>query len=213
MHWLYPPSLVCFVSNSFKSLDVYQSWSHVAAQQDQISCNLYLVITLVDPRRKWKLSKSLLLSSLWRLGYVLLCWVLIFWSPPCWVLTLWLPLFAIPPLHSACFYDPICATWKFTLGVWSVMVLWVATTVPRWNLGPPCGRPAHGCAAGCALVSRILIMIHYGTRPMCHLIMSFSSIISPDPIRRSPCLIRRSLYRTKSSKASFWSCKKDNLEE
>ena len=99
--------------------------------------NLYLVIILVDIRRIWKLGKSPLLSCLWQLGYVLLCCVLIIGSPPCWLLTLWLPLLAIPPLHSAYSYDPICATWNFTLGVWSVMVLWVATTVPRWNREPP----------------------------------------------------------------------------
>ena len=62
------------------------------------------------------------------------------WTTPCWLLTLWLPLLAIPPLHSACSYDPICATWNFTLGVWSIMVLWVATTVPRWNRGHPVDR-------------------------------------------------------------------------
>ena len=179
MQWLCPSNLVYFVSNSFKSLDVYQSWSHVAARQDQISCNLYLVITMVDTMRLWKLNKSLLLSCLRQLGYVLLCCVLIFWSPPCWVLTLWLPLFAIPPLHSACSYDPICVTWKFTLGVWSVMVLWVATTVPWRNLGPPCGRPAHGCAAGCAPVSRFLVMIHCRTAPMCYFHVSSSLVISP----------------------------------
>ena len=40
--------------------------------------NLYLVITLVDTRRLWKLSKSILLSCLRQLGYVLLRYVLIF---------------------------------------------------------------------------------------------------------------------------------------
>ena len=121
--------------------------------------------------------------------FLLRC-VLIFWSPPCWVLTLWLPLFAIPPLHSACSYDPICATGKFTLGVWSVMVLWVATMVPWWNLGPPCGRSAHGCAAGCALVSRFLVMIYCRTTPMCYFHMSSSLVISPYHGRRSVCWIR-----------------------
>ena len=63
--------------------------------------NLYLVITLVNTRRIWKLGKSPLLSCLWQLGYVLLRCVLIFRSPPCLLLTLWLPLFAIPPSHGA----------------------------------------------------------------------------------------------------------------
>ena len=44
--------------------------------------NLYLVITLVDTRRIWKLSKSPLLSCLWQLSYVLLHCVLIFKLPP-----------------------------------------------------------------------------------------------------------------------------------
>ena len=44
--------------------------------------NLYLVITLVDTRRIWKLSKSPLLSCLRQLSYVLLRYVLIFGSPP-----------------------------------------------------------------------------------------------------------------------------------
>ena len=75
------------------------------------------------------------------------------------------------------------------------------------------GLQPQGCAARHALVSRFLVMIHCRTTPMCYFHMSFSLIISPDPIRRSPYLIKRSLYRTKSSKASFQSCKKDNLEE
>ena len=45
--------------------------------------NHYLVITLVDTRHIWKLSKSPLLSCLWQLSYVLLRCVLIFGSPPC----------------------------------------------------------------------------------------------------------------------------------
>ena len=44
--------------------------------------NLYLVITLVDIRHIWKLSKSPLLSCLQQLGYVLLRGDLIFGSPP-----------------------------------------------------------------------------------------------------------------------------------
>ena len=44
--------------------------------------NLYLVITLVNTRRIWKLGKSPLLSCLRQLGYVLLRCVLIFESPP-----------------------------------------------------------------------------------------------------------------------------------
>ena len=149
--------------------------------------NLYLVITLVDTRHIWKLGKSPLLSCLRQLSYVLLRYVLIFRSPPCWLLNLWLPLLAIPPMHSACSYDPVSVTWNFTLGVWSVMVLWVATIVPQRNLGPPCGWLAHGCATGCAPVSRFLVMIHCRTALMCYFHVSSSLVISP-------YLIGRSLY-------------------
>ena len=44
--------------------------------------NHYLVITLVNTRHIWKLSKSPLLSCLWQLGYVLLRYVLIYGLPP-----------------------------------------------------------------------------------------------------------------------------------
>ena len=44
--------------------------------------SLYLVITLVDTRRIWKLGKSPLLSCLRQLSYVLLHYVLIFGLPP-----------------------------------------------------------------------------------------------------------------------------------
>ena len=58
--------------------------------------------------------------------------------------------------------------------------------VPRRNLGPPCGRPAHGCAARCTPVSRFLVMIHCRTAPMCYFHVSSSLVISPylieDPI-------------------------------
>ena len=40
VYWLYPSNLTCLISNSLKSQNVYRSRSHVAAQQDQISCNL-----------------------------------------------------------------------------------------------------------------------------------------------------------------------------
>ena len=57
------------------------------------------------------------------------------------------------------------------------------------NLGPPCGWPMHGCAAGCALVSRFLVMIHCLTAPMCYFHVSSSLVISlyliEDPYIRS----------------------------
>ena len=86
-----------------------------------------------------EISKSLLLSCLRQLGYVLLRCVLIFWSPPCWFLTLWLSLFAIPLLHNACSYNLIGATGNFTLVVCPVMVprlaIYGAATKPRASCG------------------------------------------------------------------------------
>ena len=122
------------------------------------------------------------------------------WTTPCWVQTLWLSLLA----HSACSYNLICATWNFTLVVWSVMVLWVATNGAVTKPRAYCGRPTQGCAAQHALVSRFLVMIHCRTTPMCYFHVSSSLVISP-------YLIRISLHQTKSSRASFWSCKEDNL--
>jgi hypothetical protein len=133
-----------------------------------------------------------------------LCCVLIFGLPPCWLLTLWLPLLAITPSLSACSYNPICATWNFSFGEGLVMVLrlafYGAATKPRAS----CGRTTHGCAARHTLVLRFLIMIHYGTTSMSYLLVSFSLVISPYPIRRS-------IYRTKSSRAFFRSSNKDSL--
>jgi hypothetical protein len=44
----------------------------------------HLVITLVDARRAWNLSKSPLLSCLRQFSYGPLHYVLILGSPPCW---------------------------------------------------------------------------------------------------------------------------------
>ena len=56
---LYPSNLACLISNSLKSWNIYQSWSRVVAQQDQISYySFYLVISLVKTRRAWKLKQE-----------------------------------------------------------------------------------------------------------------------------------------------------------
>ena len=78
MLWLCPLNLVCFVSNSSKSLDVISLDLILLLSKTKSHVHLDLVITLVDTRRIWKLSKSPLLSCLWQLGYVLLHYVLIF---------------------------------------------------------------------------------------------------------------------------------------
>ena len=118
------------------------------------------------------------------------------WTTPCWLLTLSLPLLAIPPLHSAYSYHPIYTTWNFTLVVWSVMVLWVATNGATMKPIASCGWPTQGCAARHALVTRFLVLIHCRITPMCYFHMSFSLVISPYPVKRS-------IYQTKSNRDSF----------
>ena len=166
--------------------------------------NLYLVITLVDARHLWKLSKSLLLSCLWQLGYVLLRCVLIFWSPPCWFLTLWLSLFAIPLLHNACSYNLIGATGNFTLGVCPVMVPWLAiygaATEPRASLWPADTWLCYWVRAGIEVSSHDPLQNCTNVLFSRELFLGYLSIS-----------YRRSIYQTKSSRASFWSHKKDNL--
>ena len=167
--------------------------------------NLYLVITLVDTRHIWKLSKSLLLSCLQQLGYVLLRCVLTFWSPPCWFLTLWLSLFAIPPLHSACSYDPICATWKknhfgcvISNGVMSSN--YGAATEPRASLWPAGTWLCYWVRAGIEVSSHDPLQNCTNVLFSRELFLGYLSIS-----------YRRSIYQTESSRASFWSHKKDNL--
>ena len=92
MHCLCPPNLICFVSNSFKSLDVTSLDLMLLLSKTKSHVCHYMVITLVDTRRIWKFCKNPLLSCLRQLGYALLRCVLIFGSPTCWLLTLWLPL-------------------------------------------------------------------------------------------------------------------------
>jgi hypothetical protein len=64
------------------------------------------------------------------------------------------------------FRPPICVIWNSSSGVCSVMVLWLvfcgAMTKPRASL---C-RPTHGSAARHVLVSRLLVIAHYGTTSM-----------------------------------------------
>ena len=83
MPWLYPSNLICFVSNSSKSLDVISLDLMLLLGKTKSQVNHYLVITWVDTRRIWKFCKSPLLSCLWQLSYVLLRCVLIFGSPAC----------------------------------------------------------------------------------------------------------------------------------
>jgi len=81
-----------------------------------------------------------------------------------------------PPTYSLSIYDPIHATWDFSLVMCLVMVLWLttndATTKPRTSYG----LQPHGSAAQHALVSWFLIMIHCRVTPMCYLLVIFSLI-------------------------------------
>jgi len=166
--------------------------------------NLYLVITLVDARRLWKLGKSLLLSCLQQLGYVLLRCVLIFWSPPYWFLTLWLSLFSIPLLHNACSHNLIGATGNFTSVVCPVMVprlaIYGAATEPRASLWA-------ADAWLCCWVRAGIEVSSHDPLPNCTDVL-FSRELFLGYLSIS---YRRSIYLTKSSRASFWSHKKDNL--
>jgi hypothetical protein len=102
-----------------------------------------------------------------------------------------------PSLFNACCYHPNCVTWNFTLVVWSVMVLWVATNGAATKPRASYGRPTQGCAARHALVSWFLVTIHCGTTSTCYFHVTFF-------LGCFPYLIKRPLYRTKSSRASFW---------
>jgi hypothetical protein len=138
--------------------------------------------------------------------YDLLCCVLIFRSPSCWLLTLWLPLLAITPSHSAYSYNSISATWKFSIGC--VFTNGVMISIP-WcydKIESLLWARTQGCTAWHVLVSRLLVMIHYETTPMCSLHVMPSLVIFL-------YLIRISIYQTKSSRASSWSAKRITFEE
>ena len=126
-----------------------------------------------------EISKSLLLSCLRQLGYVLWRCVLIFWSPPCWFLTLWLSLFAIHLLHNACSYNLIGATINFTIGCMfsngaTISDLWCRdeTESLLWAC-------TQGWATRHTLVSRFLVMVHCTTAQMCYFHVRSSLVISP----------------------------------
>jgi hypothetical protein len=159
----------------------------------------YLVITLVDARHAWKLSKSPLLSCLRQLSYVLLCYVLIFKSPPCWFQTLWLPLFDIPPLYSACSSNPNMCHLKVHLGCRLGNGVLINNWWRRDKTKSLLWWPTQGCAARHVLVSRFLVMIHYRTTLMCYFHVNFSLVIPH-------ILSRRSISRTNCSRDSSWSC-------
>ena len=159
--------------------------------------NLYLVITLVDTRCIWNLSKSLLLSCLRQLGYALSRCVLNLWIS-CLLTPNLVTTFVCYPSFSWCLLlcNPICTTWEFLWVVGSVMVprlaIYGATTKPRAS----CGLQPQGCAARHALVSKFLVMIHCRTASMCYFHVSSSLIISP-------YLVKRSVRRTRYHRTSF----------
>jgi hypothetical protein len=55
-----------------------------------------------------------------------------------------------------------------------VMVLWLKPMAPWWNRGPPCGWSAHGCATWHALVSPLIVIIHYKIMSICYLCINCS---------------------------------------
>ena len=152
----------------------------------------------MDTRRIWKFSKSLLLSCLRQLGYVLLRCVLIFRLLPCWLLTLWLPLLLSLLLIVLALMQPNLCYVRMLVGcmfsngdtisdLWcrdeTESLLWVHT---------------QGCAARHALVSRFLVMIHCRTAPICYSHLSSSLVISPYHVKRYIC-------RTRCNRTPLWS--------
>ena len=149
--------------------------------------NLYLVITLVDTRCIWNLSKSLLLSCLRQLGYVLfaLCFDLR-------IASLLIPnlvtiLVCYPSFAQCLFLQSNWCHWKFHFGCQfsngvMINILWCRdeTESLLW-------ARTQGCPVRHVLVSGLLVMIHYET--------TVDVIFSCDPfLVISPYLIRRSIY-------------------
>ena len=146
-----------------------------------------------------------MISCLRQVRYVLLCCVLdlqvtSMLTPNLVTTFALLSLLCTMLVHTTNF----CATWNFSLSVWSIMVSWVvangAATKPRAS----CGRPTQGCAARHALVSRFLVMIHYGIIPMKCFLVTFPLIISPYHIEISLC-------PTRCHRPFFWSQLEVNL--
>jgi hypothetical protein len=148
---------------------------------------LHLVITLVDASRTRIYARTpAQLSLTLKLCSLVLCFDL--WIASLWILNLVTIFACYPSLYCACSYSPIMCHSKFHFGGrlsngvlinnWrcrdkTESLLWVHT---------------QGCAARHALVSRLLIVIHYETPPMCYFHVNSSWVISL-------YLIWRSLYR------------------
>jgi hypothetical protein len=88
-------------------------------------------------------------------------WAMIYWLSTCnhsyrWSISLYIVTLA----------QSICVAWDFLLvtsGNGVITKTDGAATKPRAS----CGRSTHGCAAWHALVSRIIVVIHYETISMC----------------------------------------------
>ena len=145
------------------------------------------VISSVDASCMWSLSKNLIFLQ--SVAVNLCC---------SHVMPLFLDhLLAIPPSRNV--YP--CTIYLCYMGFLVGSMLDGATMKPRVS-GE---RSTRGCAAQHALVSKLLIRIHYATTLVCFLLVSLSKIYLS-------FVLSGDLYiRPKSNKSSFQSCKEDNL--
>ena len=146
-----------------------------------------------------------MISCLRQIRYVLLCCVLdlqvtSMLTPNLVTTFALLSLLSTMLVHTTNF----CATWKFSLSIWSITVSWAVANGAATKSRASCGRPTQGCAARHALVSRFLVVIHYGTIPMKCLLVTF-------PLKISPYHIEISLYPSRCRTPFFWSQPEVNL--
>jgi len=115
-----------------------------------------------------------MISCLWRVRYVLLCCVLDIQVTSMLTPNLVTTFALLSPLSTMLVHTTnFWATWNFSLSVWSIMVSWAVANGSATKPRASCGRPTQGCAAPHALVSRFLVVIHYGTIPMKCLLVTF----------------------------------------
>jgi hypothetical protein len=79
------------------------------------------------------------------------------------------PYLTIPLL--CILFSMYCLTVSRRISHWLrlVMMLWLTTDGAMTKPRASCGRTTQGCATRHALVSRFVVIIHYGTTPMCYL--------------------------------------------
>jgi hypothetical protein len=170
-------------SSTFPSLEIFISLDLMLLLNmiESLLIN-YLVVSLVDARCAWNYTKMTCSVAFGELCSLVRCFDLR--KASLLILNLVTAFACYPPLYNACFYHPNYVTWNFTLVVWSVVVLWVATNGATTKPRSSCGRATQGCATRHALVSWFLVMIHCGTTSTCYSHMNFSLVIFPISYRK-----------------------------